>query len=164
VFGQKWDWRNFDLSRGPQQMERQLGRDVNATDGNLTLFHNRGGKLIAYHGLADWLVVPGEALVYRSSILHETKGNAEDFYRLYLIPGMAHCGGGAGPNTLDPLAPIVDWVEKGIAPGQLMATRTPPPPSGRLQRPICAYPQMARYRGSGDPNQASSFVCVPMPL
>ncbi len=116
VFGANWDWRTFDLSHDPQRMERQLGKDLNATDSNLTRFRNRGGKLIAYHGLADWLVVPGEALNYRASVMRETKGNLNDFYRLYLIPGMAHCGGGAGPKSFSVMAPLEDWVEKGVAP------------------------------------------------
>ena len=98
------------------------------------------------------------ALEYRASILHETKGNAGDFYRLYLIPGMAHCGGGEGPNSLSTLGPLEDWVEKGAAPGELIATRT-----GGMQRPVCPYPQMAKYKGSGDANQPSSYVCVRMP-
>jgi feruloyl esterase len=163
VFGEKWNWRTFDLTSGPQRMEEQLAQDVNATDGDLTSFRDRGGKLIAYHGLADWLVVPGEALEYRSSILRQTKGNLDDFYRLYLVPGMAHCGRGVGPNTLPALAALEDWVENGTAPGELVATRIPQPPAGPLKRPICAYPKMAKYRGNGDPNESSSFVCVNMP-
>jgi feruloyl esterase len=157
VFGENWDWRTFNLSRSPQQMQQTLGKYVNATDGNLTRFRERGGKLIAYHGLADWLVVPGEALRYRDDMLRETKGlKADEFYRLYLIPGMAHCGGGVGPNRMEALQPLTQWVEKGIAPGTLAAT-------GVLQRPICAYPMMAHYRGTGDPNQPASFTCVHMP-
>ena len=157
VFGLKWDWRTFDLHRGPQQMETTLAKDVNATNGNLTRFRDRGGKLIAYHGLADWLVVPGEALQYRDSVQRATGADLSSFYRLYLIPGMAHCGGGLGPNTLPAIGPLVDWVEKGIAPQQLTATRTPAPAEGPMQRPICAYPQMAKYQGTG-------YVCVTMPL
>jgi feruloyl esterase len=164
VFGVKWDWHAFDLGSDPQKMERQLGKDVNAVDGNLTRFRNRGGKLIAYHGLSDWLVVPGEALRYRESLLHATRGNANDFYRLYLIPGMGHCGGGEGPNTIAALGPLEDWVEKGVAPGQLLAVRNPIPTSGALERPICAYPSLTRYRGTGDPNTPENFVCVkPIP-
>jgi feruloyl esterase len=162
VFGQKWDWHTVDLNRDPQLIETLLAKDVNATDGNLSRFRDRGGKLIAYHGLADWLVVPGEALKYRTSVLQNTKGNLGDFYRLYLIPGMAHCGGGSGPNAIDTLQPLVDWVEKGVAPAQLSANRKPTPPTGPLQRPICAYPQMARYRGAGDPNSFVNYDCVNM--
>jgi feruloyl esterase len=158
VFGKAWNWRTFDLTRDPQRMEKELGKDLNATDGNLTHFRNHGGKLIAYHGLADWLVVPGEALNYRASMMRETKGNPDEFYRLYLIPGMAHCGGGVGPDKLSILKPLEDWVEKDIAPGQMLATG-----AGPMQRPICNYPHMAKYRGSGDANQPASFVCVTMP-
>jgi feruloyl esterase len=136
VFGAKWDWHTFDLNRDPQQMENQLAKDVNATNGNLTRFRSHGGKLIAYHGLADWLVVPGEALNYRASLLKATKGNADEFYRLYLIPGMAHCGGGTGPGNFSALTPLQDWVEKGIAPHEILAT-------GAVELPICPYPQIA---------------------
>lgn len=160
VFGVNWDWHSLDLSRDPQQMEKQLAKDVNATDGNLTRFRDHGGKLIAYHGLADWLVVPGEALEYRKSILQQTKGNPDTFYRLYLIPGMAHCGGGLGPNSIDTMEPLIRWVENSVAPGQLMAAQNPTLSTGPLQRPICVYPQMAKYRGSGDPNNSTSYLCI----
>jgi feruloyl esterase len=153
VFGANWDWHTFDLSDGPKRMAKLLAQDVNATDGNLTRFRSRGGKLIAYHGLADWLVVPGETLRYRGALLRDTKGNLDDYYRLYMIPGMAHCGGGAGLNGVDALGALVKWVEQDAAPGTL-------PASGRLRRPVCAYPQIAKYRGSGDPNDLASFTCV----
>lgn len=160
VSGLNWDWHTFDFSTGPRQMEKLLAKDLNATNGNLTPFEKRGGKLIAYHGLGDWLVVPGEALRYRTAVLHETKAKADTFYRLYLIPGMGHCGGGTGPNSLKALDPLVDWVEKGVAPTQLLAIRTPAPPTGPVQRPICPYPQIAKYQGTGDPNNPSNFTCA----
>jgi feruloyl esterase len=122
VFGANWDWRTFNLHTGPLQMQQQLAKDVNATDGSLKAFRDRGGKLIAYHGLADWLVVPGETLNYRAAVIKENGAKTDEFYRLYLIPGMAHCGGGVGPKSLNPLKPLEDWVEKAIPPGTLPTT------------------------------------------
>jgi feruloyl esterase len=119
VFGPNWDWRTFNLHTGPLQMQQQLAKILNATDGSLKNFRDRGGKLIAYHGLADWLVVPGEALHYREAIIRENGPKTDDFYRLYLVPGMAHCGAGDGPKSLNALKPLEDWVEKGIPPATL---------------------------------------------
>jgi feruloyl esterase len=144
VFGANWDWRTFNLHTGPLKMQQQLAKDVNATDGSLKNFRDKGGKLIAYHGLADWLVVPGEALKYREVIIRENGPKTDEFYRLYLVPGMAHCGGGVGPKSVNALKPVEDWVEKGIPPGSLPNTE---------QRPICAYPKMAKY-------DSPSFACV----
>ncbi len=136
VFGADWDWHSFNLSNGPKLMEQKLGKDLNATDGNLNRFRSHGGKLIAYHGLADYLVVPGEALRYRTALLNRTKGNLDEFYRLYFIPGMSHCGGGTGPSSVDTLTPLVDWVEKNVAPEDLTGIR------GEMRTSICAYPKV----------------------
>ena len=84
-----------------------------------------------------------------------------DFYRLFLVPGMGHCGGGAGPNSFDAFSALESWVEKGTPPAQLIGTGTVAGDSTRkMTRPICAYPEVARYKGTGDANDAASFVCA----
>ncbi len=156
VFGKNWDWRGFDLSRGFAEIQKLLAPDLNATSGDLHRFAQRGGKLLGYHGMADWLVVPGESINYHAAVVKKMKGKTSDFYRLYFIPGMGHCGGGTGPNSLDQLGTLVNWVEKGVAPDKLTATRGGSP----LKRAVCPYPQVAKYSGSGDPNDAANYACV----
>jgi feruloyl esterase len=94
--------------------------------------------------------------------VHQRNPSADGFYRLFMVPGMAHCGGGPGPNTFDSMTPLVNWVEHGIAPEKLIATKYADDHSATVvvQRPVCPHPQVARYRGSGDPNRAESFTCA----
>ena len=83
-----------------------------------------------------------------------------DFYRLFMVPGMGHCGGGAGPNSFDAFSALETWVERGAAPAQLIGTGTVAGDSTRkMTRPICAYPEIAQYKGTGDPNDATNFLC-----
>ena len=82
----------------------------------------------------------------------------QSFYRLFMAPGMAHCGGGPGPNTFDMQAALEQWVERGTAPARIIATRAVSGVVDRI-RPLCPYPQLASYKGSGDTNDAASFVC-----
>ena len=92
-----------------------------------------------------------------------TLAQEQSFARLFTVPGMGHCSGGPGPNTFDALSPLVQWVEQGIAPSQIVATKyvNDNPAQGiQMTRPLCVYPQEARYAGSGDPNAASSFACA----
>ena len=85
----------------------------------------------------------------------------ESFYRLFMVPGMGHCGGGAGPNRFDSFSALENWVEKAIAPEQLIGAGTVPgDPAKMMTRPLCVYPQVAQYKGPGDPNNAANFVCV----
>jgi feruloyl esterase len=81
--------------------------------------------------------------------------NQADWLRLFMVPGMGHCGGGPGPNTFDTIAAIEQWREKGVAPAQLMGSN----PQSGLTRPLCAYPQYARYSGAGDLKDAANWTC-----
>jgi feruloyl esterase len=91
------------------------------------------------------------------------RSEAASFHRLFLVPGMEHCRGGPGPDSFDALPDLVRWVEDGVAPERIVASRVE---GGRtaFTRPLCAWPQQARYRGQGDPNDAASFECVPGPV
>jgi feruloyl esterase len=170
VFGPDWDWRSFDFNRDVAAVDAQLASTLNATNPDLSVFKAHGHKLILYHGWADWLVPPQESINYYRSVLDAQAGVAspqqtagdgdtESFFRLFMVPGMAHCAGGPGLNGLDALPSLELWVEKGVAPEQMVAKRTD---KGAvvMTRPVCPYPQTARYKGSGDPSHAASFSCA----
>jgi feruloyl esterase len=125
---------------------------------NLNTFSNRGGKLIFYHGVSDpWFSALDTIDYYeRMSAANGGPSQVMTWSRLFLVPGMGHCGGGEALDTFDLLGAVVDWVEKGAAPNAVTATgRTLP---GR-SRPLCAYPQHTAYKGAGDPQDARNFEC-----
>jgi feruloyl esterase len=156
AFGANWDWHTFDFDRANATYTKKLAGILNATSPNLDQFRAKGHKLITYHGWADWLVAPGESINYYSTVSARYPKEVSHFYRLFMAPGMAHCGGGPGPDHFDTLGAVVKWVEQGSAPDQIIATKQ----STNLQRPLCSYPEVARYKGTGNPNEASSFACV----
>jgi feruloyl esterase len=174
VFGDpNWDWKTFKFTdpAGYQaylKAEAKYAPIMNATDPNLSAFRQRGGKLLQYHGWNDQLISPQNSIDYYESVLShfgagqksraETVRDVQTFYRLYMAPGMAHCGGGTGPNTFDMQAALEQWVERGTAPAQITATRMVNGVADRV-RPLCPYPQVATYTGKGDTNQAANFVC-----
>ena len=146
--------------------------DVSTAD--LTEFRDQGGKLLMYQGWNDWPLRPQRALTYLSEMEAEM-GGAEataDFFRLFMLPGMAHCAGGPGAWQTDYVAPIVKWREQGEAPDRLVAAQPGPipfphlapdervAPKTQFTRPLCPHPQFAQYQGSGDQNDAGSFRCV----
>jgi feruloyl esterase len=137
-----------------------------AEDPDLTAFKKRGGKMIVWHGFSDPLPNPVDTIDYYDSIRtrfdHSRRqaDKTEEFVRLFLLPNVGHCGGAApgGPNTWDPLTALEQWVEEGIAPEEIIASRMTGGVVTR-SRPICAYPQAARYVGSGSIDDAANFVC-----
>ncbi len=166
------DLKSFNLDRDYRLAEDKVGRTLNATDANLARFKERGGKLILYHGWSDAAIPPLSSVKYYESVAAAMgKGNAESFVRLYLAPGVQHCGGGPGPDAFgefglmppltDPghnmFAALEQWVEKGTAPGAIIASRAKAP---KMQRPLCPYPQIAKYKGTGDTDDAANFACT----
>jgi feruloyl esterase len=149
----KWDWRGFDADRDPAKANA-VNKDVDALDPHLTAFARRGGKLLLYHGWADQQVAPGSTVEFYNS-LHGVDG---DWVRLFMAPGMAHCSGGEGPDSFDKIGVIEDWVEHGKAPAQIIAAHHT---AGKVDRtrPLCPYPQVAKYKGSGSVDDAANFVC-----
>jgi hypothetical protein len=138
--------------------------DLSGTD--LSTFKQRGGKLILYHGWGDPLVIPQLTIDYYEAIAKRAGGidNARDFARLFMVPGMDHCGiNSEGPGIadtgLDPLSALEAWVEQGRPPDSLLATKTDATSQILWRRPICAYPQTAQYNGSGDVKNPSNFRC-----
>ncbi len=154
-----WDWRTFDFETDLIKLE-QLDDPANATDPDLSAFASRGGKLLIYHGWADQQVAPRSSINYYESVLEKMGGaaNTSDWLRLFMAPGMAHCGGGDGPNQFDALTAIEHWVENGEAPEQIVASHITADKVART-RPLCPYPQVARYAGAGSPDSAANFVC-----
>jgi feruloyl esterase len=132
---------------------------VNATNPDLGPLKQRGGKIIHYHGWADPGVTALMSIDYYESVV-EKLGSQEtrDFYRLFLIPGMFHCRGGVGCDTVDWVSAIVAWVEKGTVPEKLIGSRVESGATKRT-RPLCPYPEIARYRGAGSIDEAANFTC-----
>jgi len=146
---------------------RPTGKFLNATNADLSDFRAAGGKLIMWHGWADAALTAFRSIAYLQEAAEKTKRGHRlgEFFRLFLAPGMHHCGGGPGPNTLDALSALESWVEHGIAPEQIVATHRTATGTVDRTRPLCAYPKEATFRGSGSPDEASNFVCrVPRDL
>ena len=150
----------FDVDKEAAQVGASANRLLgDSTWTNLSSFAGHGGKLIFYHGMSDPWFSALDTLGYYEKMAKDTDGNGPvaNWSRIFLVPGMGHCGGGsAALDRFDMLTAIVEWVEKGQAPDEVTATGRPFP--GR-SRPLCPYPQHAQYKGEGDPNDARSFVC-----
>jgi len=157
----KWDWRTFDLERDLAAAEK-IGRDtLAAVDPNLTAFAQRGGKLLTYHGWSDNSIAPQASVNFYTRALAATKAPTRDstWLRLYMVPGMGHCSGGEGPDTFDMMSALDSWVEKGTLPQRIEASKIT---AGKVTRtrPLCPYPQVARYKGTGSIDDAANFACV----
>ena len=166
----------LDLKDELETAARSIASMANSTNPDLSRFRDHGGKLIQYAGWADTAIAPENGLNYYRKVT-SVMGDAHDFYRVFMAPGMAHCYGGPGPNSFgngDNHGPVIDakhdllkalemWVERGIAPDQIIATKyfNDSPAKGiALQRPLCPYPQISRYIGRGRTSEPSSFECV----
>ena len=138
---------------------------------NLSAMKNRGAKMMVYHGTSDAIFSSDDTTAWYDSVRAANEGDASNFARFYRVPGMNHCSGGPSTDQFDMLTPLVNWVEKGQAPEGLVASargagnvaganpNVPASWAANRTRPLCAYPQVARYNGSGDINSASSFSC-----
>jgi feruloyl esterase len=165
------------------KVDAALGPDLNgATRGDMSRFEARGGKLIIYQGWADTLVAPMQTVDLYKRVSREAGGTAKArrFTRLFLAPGVMHCGGGAGPSAFnsangafpkpfsntardDLFVALSRWVEEGQAPAEVIATTYvdgAPAKGVAMRRPVCAWPQKAWYRRKGNKNDATSFVCA----
>jgi feruloyl esterase len=130
---------------------------LNAVDADLSKFTARGGKLLMYHGWSDPGIPPENSVNYYQSVLKKTK-NAGDSVRLFMVPGMGHCGGGDGTSTFDMVAAVDKWVETKAAPATIPASKMAEGKAVRT-RPLCAYPSMASYTGTGSTDDAANFTC-----
>ena len=154
-----WDFRRLNLDSDVAHADKVDNGTTSAMNPNLKEFLAHGGKLLMYHGWSDPQVSPVNTVNYYTSVL-KTMGTAAtaDSIRLFMLPGMGHCGGGDGPNTFDAMGTLAQWFEKGQAPNQMIASHSSNGVADRT-RPICAYPQVAAYRGSGSIDDAANFAC-----
>ena len=151
----KWDWRTFELERDLAAAEKAGAGTLSAVSTDLSAFTGRGGKLLMYHGWADQDVPPLASINFYNSVQPK---RALEGVRLFMVPGMNHCAGGEGPSAFDMVGALEQWVEHQKPPSRILASHTA---EGKIDRtrPLCAYPQTAHYRGSGDINDAENFLC-----
>ena len=157
--GASWDYHTYDFDKDPNRM-RDIGLILDATVSDLTAVKARGGKILHYHGWADAGITARLSVEYYLAAM-KTMGEKEtkEFYRFFPVAGMFHCGGGPGCGDADWLGAVVNWVEKGIAPEVIVGAHVEDQQTTRT-RPICAYPSVARYKGSGSIDVAENFSCV----
>ena len=188
-----WDPRKFDIDKTPADAEKAVGQYLNATDVHFAEF-KKHGKLIQWHGFSDPLVTPLGSVEYYNRVVaaqgkvgngkkavgtsgsldNKALAKTQEFYRLFMAPGVGHCAGGPGPNQFgqtggngdaqhDIVVALHQWVEKGVAPTQIVATKYVGDDRTKgvaMTRPLCVYPQVAKYKGTGDTNDAANFMCA----
>lgn len=152
-----WDYSTLDLETDVPMAERTVGDAMDAYDADISAFVENGGKLLLYHGWADPGISPYNTLNYFEAVTAETP-DFVDSVRLFMLPGVAHCAGGEGPSSFDGLGTIDGWVSGGEAPHRIIASRVRGGEVDRT-RPLCAYPAVAVYDGSGSTDAAENFTC-----
>jgi feruloyl esterase len=172
-----WDYRTANIEQALSAAEAKTAPKLDATDANLTAFKARGGRLILYHGWNDPAISALSTIGYYDSVVGRLgRQDTDAFVRLYMVPGMQHCGDGPGPSSFgqsgaappyeprrNVLTALEQWVETGAAPSAIVATKYANDDSAKgvqTTRPLCPYPQIAKYKGQGDPNEAASFECA----
>jgi feruloyl esterase len=172
------NFTNFDFHRDIDKVDDKLAAVLNAVSTDLGEFREHGGKLIMYHGWADPLIPSQTSINYFNALVaNDGHGfqqasfggdgspalrRTQSYARLFMAPGLYHCSGGPGPNAFDALTPLVNWVETGVAPETIVATKfvNDTPPAVQMTRPLCVFPKVAKYRGSGSTSIAANFTCV----
>lgn len=158
-----YDWRTFNFDTDPQRLET-MHEIIDPVQDDLRPFGDAGGKMIIYQGWGDIAQTPYRTIQYYQGLRrHIGRRPVEDYARLFMAPGMYHCGGGIGPNTFDALTALEQWVEGGQAPASIVASHTSGPGVNRT-RPLCPFPQHAVYKGTGSIDDAANFTCVGAPI
>jgi feruloyl esterase len=190
-----WDWHTIDFDRDLRMADEKTASILNSYNPDLRSFRDHGGKLIQYHGWGDAAIAPRDSIAFYEKVeaflkrfpdpRSKTPADTQGFYRLFMVPGMQHCTGGAGPVSFgnedfavdeapmdadhDILKALDRWVTQGVAPdkiigtGHLAADPATKAEGARITRPLCAYPAVAHYKGQGDIHAAENFSCVPPP-
>jgi feruloyl esterase len=153
-----YDYTTFDFDKDAALLEA-WGKLANANNPDLAKFRRRGGKVLMTYGWADAILQPLMGVNYYERAVATNGPDTRDFFRLFMVPGMAHCAGGIGPDRHDAMTALINWVEKGKAPDAIVASKVT---DGKVvrTRPLCAYPQVARYSGQGSIDDAANFRCV----
>jgi hypothetical protein len=153
-----YDYKTFNFDRDIHLLDG-WSKLADAKNPDLSKFRHRGGKLLMTYGWADSILQPMMGVKYYEQAVSKNGPETTDFFRLFMVPGMAHCGGGIGPDRHDPMTAMINWVEKGKAPASMVASRVVNNQIVR-SRPLCPYPQVARYSGQGSIDDAANFRCV----
>ena len=158
-----WDFHTLNFDSDVALADKLDNGIITATNPNLKEFFAQGGKLLLYHGWNDGAIAPQNTINYYNTVADAMGGSAkvQDSMRLFMAPGMDHCYGGDGPFDFDTIAALEQWAEKGNAPDRIVAghlLKGSPKPD--RTRPLCPYPQVAKYKGSGGTDEASNFVCA----
>ena len=153
-----YDYKTFNFDRDIHLLD-QWSKQADAKNPDLSMFKKHGGKLLMTHGWADSILQPMASVNYYEQAVAKNGPATSDFFRLFMVPGMAHCGGGIGPDRHDPMTAMIDWVEQDKAPVSMVASRVIDNKVVRT-RPLCPYPQVARYSGQGSIDEAANFRCV----
>lgn len=171
-----WNMLSANVDAAEDAADEKTAAMLNSVDPDLSRFQSRGGKLILYHGWNDPAIAPINTINYYKNVVAKMgPKNTEAFIRLYMVPGMRHCLYGPGPNWFGQTGHLTakgkpygvfdaleQWVETGKAPGDIIATKyldDDPAKGAQITRPLCPYPQIAQYKGTGDTNEAANFVC-----
>jgi hypothetical protein len=172
----EWDYKKANLDDAVRASDEKFARVLNAMETDMKAFEARGGKLIIYHGWSDSGISPLNTINYYESVVNKMgKQDTDSFMRLYMVPGMQHCGGGPGPDVFGEygISPVNDpqhniylaleqWVQNGTPPSRVIASKMASEGPGakvKMTRLLCPYPLKAKYKGSGDPNDAVNFAC-----
>jgi Tannase and feruloyl esterase len=164
-----WDFHHIDYDRAVRLGDEKLGAILNNSSPDLSAFRRAGGKLILWHGWSDPFISTLHTLEYYEDVAAFFAGghpadeldaiaHIQDFARLFLLPGVYHCGGGPGPDRFNALGALEGWVERGVAPRRIVAAHLSHG-AVTMTRPLCPYPQVARYSGHGSTNVAANFIC-----
>ena len=163
-FDPSWDWKTLTYSNYEaffKDTMRQVNPMMASENPDLSAFRNNGGKIVMWQGWADQLIMPQGSTMYYDAVTNFMGGGyaqTQQFFRHFMAPGVGHCGGGTGPQPQNLLQSVVDWVENGIAPDRITASKSIT--GGTQTRPLCPYPTVAKYTGSGSTDDASNFVCA----
>jgi feruloyl esterase len=155
----QWDFRTLEVEKHLELARKADGGTISVFAPDIKAFVDRGGRLLIYHGWGDTNVPPRSSVVYYNKVAARLgAAQTSESVRMFMVPGMGHCGGGEGPNVFDTVTVLEEWKEKGKAPAEMLASRIE---DGKVvrTRPLCPYPQLAQYKGSGSIDKAENFVC-----